>query len=122
MTDDNNELVLKVYDSGGNLVYTEGIIIPGQVTGITEPVTGTIKIYPNPARDFISVDIGEISYGTVNAGIYGIRGEKLLDLRDLNSAGGHFSINVMGLPSGLYMIRVLNGNEVSGTGRFIKSD
>lgn len=122
MTDDNNEVVLKVYDSGGNLLYTEEILIPGQATGIIEPVTEAIKLYPNPVGDYLSVEISEISYSTVNTVIYGIRGEKLLDLKDLNSTGGSFSIIVRDLPTGLYMIRVLHGNKVIGTSKFIKSD
>jgi hypothetical protein len=122
MSDENNEVELKVYDTGGNLVYREEIMIPGQATGVVEPAARAIRLYPNPVTDILHVEPGETGYGNASAVIYGIRGEKLLDIKNVGYADSSFRINVSDLPAGLYMIRLLSGDEVLGTGRFIKSD
>jgi hypothetical protein len=122
MSDGNNEVELKVYDTGGNLVYSEEIRISGKATGMEEPAADAIRIYPNPVTDLLYVELGETGYGNASAVIYGIRGRKLIDIDNVNFTDGFFRFNVNELPAGLYMIRLLYEDEVLGTGKFIKSD
>jgi hypothetical protein len=69
------------------------------VTGLVEFLNGKISIYPNPVRDILK--ISGITSPTV-ASIYNTNG-KLMQTRRLNSS--MTEINLIDLPSGLYVIK-----------------
>ena len=64
------------------------------VTGLEEPTSESLAIYPNPTKDFISVDTSDM----VN--IYDLCGKLVLQ--------GSGKINVSSLPEGMYFIKAGN--------------
>ncbi len=72
-------------------------------------------LYPNPAVNTIFINSTSISdLATIN--IYNIEG-RLIITKSYNQSG----INISELPTGLYLIELVNGNSISQT-RFIKSE
>ncbi|MDP2363633.1 MAG: T9SS type A sorting domain-containing protein, partial [Ignavibacteria bacterium] len=78
-----------------------------------------LLIFPNPVEDFL--EISEPSEGSANAiKIFNVFGEEILKISDSNNSqfpipNSQFRINVSGLPSGMYFVRI--GNKVS---KFVK--
>lgn len=74
-----------------------------------------LKIYPNPARDFILVDSEEaLNYSFT---ITGISGELFLvgTIRDQP-----LGIDIRNLPSGLFILKVFESGELKSISRFVK--
>lgn len=94
------------------LAKTEVLNIPVSVAENNEYKS---MIFPNPADDYLNIEIDEIKYD--NYEIYNILGEKLLT-GNVNSAENYLSINVKSLPIGSYIIK-LNNSNYSKTVMFI---
>jgi hypothetical protein len=83
------------------------------VTGIKNPSSIEIGIYPNPARDFIMVNMpGASNSATIE--LYNIQGMKVLDQR--LQEGKQVSTN--GLPKGLYLYKITN-NGIRSVGKLM---
>lgn len=72
----------------------------------------TVKVYPNPAQDFIKISNVE----DVNVIITDVTGKTVLNINNVSDAT---DINVSGLNSGIYFVNVSN-EEVNQTIKFIK--
>ncbi|MBU1369045.1 MAG: T9SS type A sorting domain-containing protein [Bacteroidetes bacterium] len=83
-------------------------------TNIIEKYGDDIKIYPNPARQTLNIDLNQnIRAFTVN--VYDIYGKKVLSLKNQTSFGVEY------LKSGLYIIKLRNeDSQVELTTKFIK--
>jgi hypothetical protein len=76
-----------------------------------------LKIYPNPAAEYISIEIpesGSKMNGTVS--IYGMSGQELIQQ---HIQGSRSETNVSSLPKGIYFVRLIN-NEKIDFGKFLK--
>ena len=72
-----------------------------------------VKIYPNPAKDFINVDIEATNFKQSEIELFDIQG-KLVKKAKLNSKKAN-RIDVSNLNSGAYTYNVmLNGKTISG--------
>jgi hypothetical protein len=72
-----------------------------------------IKIYPNPAKEFIVVDLANISESAI-AEIFDIQGKKVLEQR----LSDNQQISVSGLRKGLYIYKLYN-NGIIYTGKLL---
>lgn len=80
---------------------------------ISEQLSSNIKIYPNPAVNFVNIDLPENSeYRIVN--IYGSQ------ITDYAIADKSERINISDLESGIYFVQILN-KGVSSSKKFIKN-
>jgi phosphodiesterase/alkaline phosphatase D-like protein len=80
-----------------------------------EELTEVLSFFPNPAQDFLQVNIPEKT-GECVLSVFSVSGKEVLHsvcLPGLNR------IQVAELPVGLYQIRLLNGKKVVGKGSFI---
>lgn len=75
-------------------------------------VLNTVKIYPNPAQDFIRISDIE----GANVVITDISGKTVINLKNISESN---DINVSGLNSGIYFVNVSN-EDVNQTIKFIK--
>jgi hypothetical protein len=82
-------------------------------TGIsTLTDNGTIKVFPNPANDYIFIEGTLSSSANLQVNIINMFGQKMMD-KSLY-ANGNFSekINIGGIPNGVYFIEIRSGEMV----------
>jgi PKD repeat protein len=120
LTGENNPVRLTVYDASGNLVHSEDIMILNEVTGVTGPVTSATRLYPNPVTDRLYVELSDNSCEFIDLMIIDLTGKQVVSERLQWNHGDAWSIDVSGLPHGLYLIRMLHENQLIGKGKFIK--
>ncbi len=103
--------------------FNEPIITNEVVTPVGKPVftndwsVSPFFIYPNPTTDFLSLGINDVKFNTGKVNIFDQKGGKLLTT-DFN-IGLSNRINVSQLPSGFYIIQVVNNNSEFKT-KFVK--
>jgi hypothetical protein len=83
------------------------------ITFVPEISERQISVYPNPATEFIAIDLTNIS-GTVIIGIYDIQGNKVMEQK----LSENKQISVKNLTKGLYMYKLNNIGKLY-TGKFI---
>jgi len=84
-----------------------------------EEYESTIKISPNPARDWISLSLPDVvAPGIVNLEIYNIFGQEILKTR-VTTQNRMTSLNVSNLPSGFYLAVCMDTNRKVFKGKFI---
>ena len=79
----------------------------------TAEISNTLKIYPNPANNFINIEIDEERNDDFLVSIYNSLGIKVRETRNENT------ISVEDLPSGMYFINVMSKN-INQTKKFLK--
>jgi hypothetical protein len=84
-----------------------------QSTGINNISENPLRVYPNPAREFIVFDLADIS-GLAIAEVFDIQGKMVLEQR----LYGNRKMSVSNLSRGLYMYKVFNGGNIY-TGKLI---
>ena len=85
--------------TGSSVTFTSGT-----ETGINKITDNSIKLYPNPAIDFISfsgVDNGRIF-------IYDMSGKQVLETTVLTDK----RINISALSTGVYTVKIISGNNI----------
>lgn len=65
----------------------------------------TVNVFPNPASSAITVE----NIAGAQISVFNIAGQEVLTV---NAANANETINVSALPEGLYIVRVVNGNEI----------
>lgn len=77
--------------------------------GITEYRDLEVKIYPNPVKDILHIELSESIPGKVRFEIFDLRGNKV---QEDEFTGTHLSSVVHGLPSSMYFYRITSGTQV----------
>ncbi len=90
-------------------------IIPSGIEDIYPKINSRINIWPNPAKDILNIDIpdNDLAMG-VDIDIYDSSGRWLMSEKETRS------VNVTGLPQGVYIIIIRSGNNVIAYNRFIR--
>lgn len=102
---DNNEVVM---------TNTVTNIIGAPVNANTIAAQGSLKIYPNPANDLLTIKTAEGSYSSFT--ITNSMGQVLMQQQ---LGGTTTNINIKSLPSGVYYINLV-GNNGTETKKFVK--
>ena len=88
-----------VTDSTGTMM-TDTVRVESTV-GIADPLLQErIKIYPNPARKYVQIDLREISFTRADISFYTINGKKILDRSSVLAGEKMVTIDVESLPAG----------------------
>lgn len=76
-----------------------------------------MSVYPNPATDICYVEMGELTGDEMSVVVYDLYGKvvKVASMRD-----GVASIEMGGLASGLYLLKLVREGKVLSTGKVIK--
>ena len=69
-----------------------------------------ISIFPNPARDFINIDLGSIDGEIIQMGIFDIMGREVVKIAS-DDFDGIVQKDISQLPSGMYFLRVMNSEK-----------
>ncbi len=107
-----------VTDAGGCI--TCSIVNVSFVTGLASLTdNGTIKVYPNPANEYINIEGTLSSSANLDVSIVNMFGQTVLE--EVVPADGTFTqkVNIANIPSGVYFIRISSGEFVKNT-RMIK--
>jgi hypothetical protein len=92
------------------LVLTNGFKLKSIATGINEAdVTApTVKAYPNPFSDKLSIEYSLIEESVVEITLFDISGRAIADVRSARSGIGNYSqdLQTSELPAGVYFIRL----------------
>jgi hypothetical protein len=71
----------------------------------------TVKIYPNPARDKLYIDIGKLEPGNVRIEIYDMMGNVVKKYNREKKNAGTLVANISGLNPGLYLVKIFGSHE-----------
>jgi hypothetical protein len=107
----NTSYTVCVTDSLG-CVTCSMVAIPFTTGIATVTDNGTIKVFPNPANDYIFIEGTLSSSANLQVNIINIFGQKMMN-KSLY-ANGNFSekINIGGLPNGVYFVEIRSGEMV----------
>jgi hypothetical protein len=87
------------------------------VDTVTTPV---IKIYPDPANEFIRIIFPERQVGKVNVKVFNSMGKEMADFQDFAYEDTPLVYNVQGLASGWYSVMITNDKSgIVDRGRFV---
>lgn len=83
-------------------------------TGVAENEMNTVKVYPNPTNNTVTVELNE---NATHIYIYDVFG-KLVDSHSANM--GVNTISLDNVTTGVYFLRIFNNNELIGTTKVVK--
>jgi plastocyanin len=94
----------------------KGTIIVNSITGVTDPefeAEESLKVYPNPAKDFFNVNFKVTASTSITIDLLDITGRKVKSLVASEYSFGSYSENfpVNGLVPGRYFVRYLHGGK-----------
>jgi len=94
--------------------------LPLVIVGVNEVVNNTIemKYYPNPASNNVTIEVKNAEGVNYEAFFYDLKGQ-LLKSESLRNTTTN--VNVSNFNNGVYVIRIMNGNEVVGTTKLVIS-
>lgn len=76
----------------------------------------TINVYPNPTLTADpTVDVQLKGFQSFTVGVYDMTGRQIRALSYTNSPSSRVSLNVLGLPAGVYVVRVRTDTEVASS-------
>lgn len=95
---------LKMVDIDGKIEYSKIVALQLNCN------KSTVLVYPNPVIDFLNVNINNVGNRKAIASIYNTSGQLVFTKELVN---GTNSINMKIMPSGIYNLVVLNGDEIT---------
>jgi hypothetical protein len=97
---------LQSVDRSGRYIYSEVLVVRGS------PING-LKIFPNPARSYVYVTIGNNMTANQLIRLTDLNGHILQERQVSNAAGTTITVPVNNYPKGIYMLQVKgsDGNE-----------
>ncbi len=101
------------------LAKPEADLVPWKALGknvlaVESEIEEGIKLYPNPSKDFIHIEIPEFGKGYIYLKINDVMG-KILSESELKAGQKNYSIDIKNLPEGTYFL-----NAEQGEKRFVK--
>lgn len=102
---DNVEVEVSVSD--GEFTVTDKYSITIEATNIDAIDQPSIALYPNPASDYITLELDNINTQDVKVKIFSVVGKQVYENTDVNNT---LNINLRGLESGVYFIKVESQN------------
>jgi alpha-glucosidase len=99
----NNAMLIKLRGNGGQVAIFKELNDPtiNEESGNDPEMT----LYPNPADDFVFLELNDSSVTKAEVSLFSMEGKKLFT-QDLYSTNGIFRVNVAPIPSGVYFVTV----------------
>lgn len=116
------EVNLKAVSVNGISEYSQPVSVTKTLTGIEIINKPELEIYPNPAKDILSIDFNYLNEGNIVIEIKDIKGRSVFNQLLTNDGSSHADLNIQQLKSGIYILRIINGNRMIGDRKFIKAD
>jgi len=90
---------LQSVDRSGKYIYSEVLVVRGS------PISG-LKIFPNPARNYVYVTIGNNMTANQIVRLTDLTGRVLQEKQVSNGAGSTITVPVSNYPKGIYLLQV----------------
>ena len=91
----------------------------GTYIGSNEEQFKLIDIYPNPTTGKVTITESEKSNNKIDrVSVFNINGQNIYDFP--NQTNSNFEVNLSSLPSGIYIIQVTSGADMTNTFKVIK--
>jgi len=88
-------------------------------TGINEANVNSLKVYPNPAKNVLNVDLGDQEFkGNLNLTLWDLQGKKVVD-RTVDGGMKQVRINISQFTAGIYSVKLMNDKEVLSTAKVV---
>jgi hypothetical protein len=82
------------------------------VTGVNEPKTGMISVYPNPNDGQFRVKLSSIKQASFNISVINNMGLKINEIRDIVVIGNiEKNIDLRPVPAGIYSVVIKNSES-----------
>jgi IgA Peptidase M64/Secretion system C-terminal sorting domain len=94
---------------GEGIVSTDALKISVTAVLGNEPIYDGVEVFPNPTEQSITITLEKVIKGNTNLELIDIQGKALLQ-REITEE--KTNINLQSVPSGTYMLRVLQGEKV----------
>ena len=101
----------KVYTVDKAFNYSDELVISESVASVNDFFSSTISVYPNPAREFLSISTTKTITGVE---VYNLIGKRVISLSSLSDN----KIDVSKLSKGVYVLKVLS-DELVGSRKII---
>jgi hypothetical protein len=123
MNDDLALLPVFQYNTRHNGVTGDHLMVGAPENEKNIPSPGNLAISPNPAREYVTISLGENTRDPVNLEIIDLSGRVALrkNLTTLPNRDLTIPISIQEIPAGIYLLRIISPDEVS-SGKLIISD
>jgi len=111
--DYNVKIKFEAYNNLGNNLYLDNITVTNTTGGVDIlPALGTFTVYPNPSHGLFTLYAAGIT-GQMELEIYNAQGQPVRKDAFSNSDEAYQrTIDMSGLPKGVYMVRLVSGEKV----------
>ena len=105
-----------------NTIYTQGFIQPflDSSKGIIQ-IVDEIHIFPNPVKNHLNVKLLSHSNSQETIDIYNVNGRMVKQFKHSFSLYENIRLDLSDLPSGIYVIRIINATRVITSHKIIKN-
>jgi PKD repeat protein len=104
---------------GCDVTSSDFVVTIEDCTGIGENLSGNLKIYPNPVRDELVVEINSKEIKAAELSILNQVGQKVSAQRIADGVT-NLHLNIASLPAGVYSVRILAADGTSIDKKFVK--
>jgi PKD repeat protein len=116
------DVKLKAVSASGTSEYSQPVVVMKNIAGTDISNQTELGIYPNPAKEIIRIDFRNPVEGIIFIEIRNNAGQSVY-LKQLTADGSsHADINVQNLKSGIYLLKITNGQRLIADRKFIKTD
>jgi PKD repeat protein len=116
------EVKLKAVSINGSSEYSQPVSIVKTLTGIEIVNQSDLVIYPNPVKEILRIDFGTPPEGNPVMEIVDLKGRSVMHQQLNNDGSSHADVNIQQLKSGIYLLRITNGQKLIADRKFIKAD
>ena len=116
------------YDKSGNMISRQFITLgsrslknalaTNQISGPLSDNTINVKIYPNPTKDYVKVEIPDGDNSACEVSVYNLSGKKL---HSSTKSGGYFDLDFTQYSNGIYILQI-NKNGKKSAWRILKTN
>ncbi len=112
----NSQVLIKFKGTSayGNNLYVDNINVVVSAAGVSETQSNSVNIYPNPFSDVATIALTLANESKVEVNIYNVVGELVFtENHETMTSGAHqIAIDGQSLPSGMYFVNIMIGNEL----------
>jgi len=96
-----------------NNLYIDDINIQNTTDVQNLVMTNDVQMYPNPSTGVINMDVNLFNRDNLTINVTNSIGQRVSQVSDENTFGGHYVIDLSNEPNGVYFIEVQTGTEVT---------